>query len=192
MKTFNSKYSEIKIYHLCVALVLAGAINWGAMALGYNLVEIVVEKIKKVVDLGNVKLDTVIYMVIALSAVYLGSNRDFWLPFLGDSVLPAELVDIKQPAKFDTVIKVKVSPNSKVAYWAANPHETTPDVVSAYGNFNNSGVVMADNEGVAELRVIRGSGYKVPSGRYIKPHVHYRELTGEYGMMGPVLKVNYE
>ena len=32
----------------------------------------------------------------------------------------------------------------------------------------------------------KGTGYIVPSGKYIKPHVHYRELKTEYSMIGPV------
>ena len=50
---------------------------------------------------------------------------------------------------------------------------------------------MADDKGMAELKVVKGSGYIVPSGRYIALHVHYRVLSSEHAMMGPVNKIYY-
>ena len=36
---------------------------------------------------------------------------------------------------------------------------------------------MSDNEGKAILKLQKGSGYIVPGGKYIPPHVHYRYET---------------
>ena len=36
------------------------------------------------------------------------------------------------------------------------------------------------------LHFDKGTDYVVPSGKHIKSHVHYREVTGEYGLMGPI------
>ena len=188
MKTFNKKYSEVKIYHLTASLVLAGAINWGAVALGVNLVELIANKLRNYHDMPYEKIT---YMIIAMAAIFLATDREFWLPFLGDSVLPHQLIPLKSVNKYDTIVKVQVPRNSKVAYWAANPHAETPNVSTAYGEFNNGGVVMADDKGIAELKVVKGSGYIVPSGRYIAPHVHYRVLSSEHAMMGPVNKIYY-
>lgn len=191
MKTFAKKYAETKINHIAIMLVLAGAINWGTTSLGYNIVELIVGKINKHFDLNNFNLEKIIYLSVALSAIYLGTNRDFWLPFLGDTVIPENLIPLKKTNKYDTELTVKVNPNTKVAYWAANPHENIPQVMDAYGKYNNSGVVMSNEEGIATLKVVKGSGYNVPSGRYIKPHVHYREIGGDYAMMGPVKTAYY-
>jgi hypothetical protein len=49
--------------------------------------------------------------------------------------------------------------------------------------------VMSDANGVAILAFDKGTAYIVPSGRQIDSHVHYRELSGEYGMIGPVQSV---
>lgn len=83
-------------------------------------------------------------------------------------------------------VKVKVSPNTKVAYWAARPgnNPETP-VTDAYGKFDNSGVVMSDASGIATISFEKGTEYTVPSGRQLKSHV----LSGEYGMIGPVQTV---
>ena len=188
MKTFNKKYSEIKVYQLCASLVLIGAINWGAVSLGTNMVEVVANMLRNYYDLPYEKM---IYGAVAMSAIVLATNKDFWLPFLGDSVLPHNMVPLKEVKKYDTVVRVAVPKGAKVAYWAANPHDETPLVTKAYGNFSNSGVVMADDNGIAELKVVKGSGYVVPSGRYIAPHIHYRVLNNDYAMMGPVKKIYY-
>lgn len=62
-------------------------------------------------------------------------------------------------------------------------------VVDAYGKYDNSGVVMSDASGIATLVFEKGTEYTVPSGKHLKSHVHYRELTGAYGMIGPVKTV---
>ena len=188
MKTFNKKYTETKIYYLCAMLVIIGSLNWGAVALGTNIVEVIANKLRNYQDLPYEKI---IYISVAMAAIVLATNRDFWLPFLGDSVLPHSMIPLKNITKYDTIVKVPVSKGAKVAYWAANPHENTPRVNDAYGDFNNSGVVMANDNGIVELKVVKGTGYIVPSGRYIAPHIHYRVINNEHGMMGPVKKVNY-
>ena len=64
-------------------------------------------------------------------------------------------------------------------------------VMKAYDDYSNSGVVMEKN-GIVKLKVIKGSGYFVPSGKFIKPHVHYRILNKTNGMMGPIRTVYYD
>jgi uncharacterized membrane protein YuzA (DUF378 family) len=164
-----------------VALVLIGGVNWGLHAFGYNVVEFIGKSLKLKY------LEKVVYVLVALSAIWLAFDRTSWLPFLGDSVLPAPLVSLKSH-EGDTSVVVKVSPNVKVAYWAANPGKNPEvDVYHAYGNFENSGVVQADAHGNAVLKFDKGTAYVVPSGKHLGSHVHYREVSGI--MMGPVQSV---
>jgi hypothetical protein len=149
----------------------------------------------------RLSLNTIIYVVVALSALYLAFQRETWLPFLGDSVLPGAVVPEKKNSG-DTTVDVHVKPGAKVAYWAAKEQESSvgadksvngadksvPKVRDAYAHFENSGVVIANDAGVATLVFNKGTSYIVPSGREIKSHVHYREF-GEDGMMGPVQSV---
>ena len=90
-------------------------------------------------------------------------------------------------------IEVLVKPNTRIAYWSSIQKDSTniPDVVSAYDDFSNSGVVVSDNNGIAILSVKLGTDYIVPGNKLIKRHVHYRELDLEYGMMGEVQTVYY-
>lgn len=186
MNTSERKYWRVKMYHLSLALVLVGALNWGTTALGYNLVEILTNFVNNLLGM-NTYLDKVIYLIVAVAAINLARKRDTWLPFLGDSVLPSPLVPLKQ-FKGDTEVTVKVTPNTKVAYWASSKTEKEgiPLVEEAYNNYANSGVVVSDEKGVAKLSVNKGTSYIVPSGREIPRHVHYRELGQPWGMMGPV------
>jgi len=192
-------FSQYVVHMILVALVLVGALNWGFHAFGYNLVEMLNRFLSGVFK-RRLSLNTIIYVVVALSALYLAFQRETWLPFLGDSVLPGAVVPEKKNSG-DTTVDVHVKPGAKVAYWAAKAQESSvgadkpvgtessvPKVRDAYAHFENSGVVIANDAGVATLVFNKGTSYIVPSGREIKSHVHYREF-GEDGMMGPVHSV---
>ncbi len=176
-----SDYVRYSLRMVLVALVLIGGVNWGLHAFGYNVVEFIGKSLK------FRYLEKVVYILVAVSAIVLLFDRTSWLPFLGDSVLPASVVPLKVHDG-DTSVVVKVSPNTKVAYWAANPGKNPEiDVYDAYGNFENSGVVQSDAHGNAVLKFNKGTAYVVPSGKRLSSHVHYRELSGI--MMRPVQSV---
>ena len=189
-KTFKKYYWKTKINMLLTAIVIIGAINWGATAVGYNIVELLSNNLNKLLKI-NYPFDKIIYIIVAICAILLASKRTTWLPFLGKSVLPGSLVSLKIPAKTDMKVKIKTKPNVKIAYWAALPKGVDPDVITAYGDYSNSGVVMSDSNGNVELPILAGSGYIVPSGRNIDRHVHYRVLDKPYGMMGQIKTKNY-
>lgn len=193
-------YSALILHMVLIAIVLVGAVNWGFHTFGYNLVEMLNRFLSGVFK-RRLPLDRVIYVVVAVSAVALAVQRDTWLPFLGNSVLPGAVVPLKKNMG-DTTVDVKVTPGAKVAYWAAEPetkldainkgasegNKAVPLVRAAYDQFENSGVVVANDQGVATLVFNKGTSYIVPSGRKLESHVHYREF-GEDGMMGPVKSV---
>ena len=182
-------YFMTKIRMLVTAVVIIGAINWGTTALGYNLVEILSKFINTALK-TNLPIDKAIYILVALCGISLASKRTTWLPFLGRSVLPSNLVTKQTPTKADKKIKVKVQPNAKVAYWAATGKDKKDqDVFDAYNNHSNSGVVIADNKGIAELAIVEGEGYRVPNGKRIPKHVHYRVIGNS--MMDRVRTVYY-
>jgi uncharacterized membrane protein YuzA (DUF378 family) len=177
---------------IMVALVLIGAINWGATAFGYNLVEILNTQVDHLFG-TETRFNKIIYILVALSALKLAFKKSTWLPFLGYMAFPSTaLIPTIENTKGDTIIKVNVRPNTRVAYWSSFPRKTkgVPLVEEAYDDFSNSGVVKSDENGVAELKILVGSSYIVPSGREIPRHVHYRELDLDHGMMGD-LKTEY-
>jgi len=130
---------------------------------------------------------------VAIAGIWLATKRSTWLPFLGNTVFPSSLVPIVQPAKPDTTITIKTKPNVKIAYWAAlNKGDTTP-VTSAYGNYENGGVVISDENGDAVLPIMTGTGYTLPTGQVLPRHMHYRIVNHpDYnGIMGKIETVNY-
>jgi uncharacterized membrane protein YuzA (DUF378 family) len=181
-------YSAAVFHMVLIALVLVGALNWGFHTFGYNLVEMLNRFLSGVFK-RRLPLDRIIYVVVAISALILSFQRDVWLPFLGETVLPGAVVALKTNSG-DTTVDVHVKPGTKVVYWAAEPsaEEAVPPVKAAYDKFENSGVVVANEQGIAKLVFNKGTSYVVPSGRQIESHVHYREF-GEDGMMGPVKSV---
>jgi uncharacterized membrane protein YuzA (DUF378 family) len=184
-------YSAAVFHMVLIALVLVGALNWGFHTFGYNLVEMLNRFLSGVFK-RRLPLDRIIYVVVAISALILAFQRDVWLPFLGETVLPGAVVALKTNSG-DTTVDVHVKPGTKVVYWAAEPSPTegvgaAPPVKAAYDKFENSGVVVANEQGIAKLVFNKGTSYVVPSGRKIESHVHYREF-GEDGMMGPVKSV---
>lgn len=190
MNPMKKKYWEIKIYHILLILVLVGGLNWGTTALGYNFVDI----IKNMLNNGfgiETYIDKIIYLLIAGAAIKLALKKELWLPFLGQSVLPGSLIQLKEITG-DTIVEVKVKPNTRVAYWASLPQETNkiPLVHEAYGDFKNAGVVLSNKYGIATLTVNKGTNYIVPNKKEISRHVHYRELDQAWGFIGP-LKTKY-
>lgn len=183
--TFKKYYFETKLRIILTTVVLIGALNWGTTALGYNLVELLSKNLNELLK-TYYPFDKIIYIIISVCAILLAFRRTTWLPFLGKSVLPDSLVPLKTPTKSDTKVTIKTKPNAKIAYWATLPKGTNPDVITAYDDFSNSGVVMSDSNGIAELAILTGSGYTVPSGYKLDRHVHYRVLGKPYGMMGKI------
>ena len=169
-------YLMTKVRMIVTALVIIGAINWGTTALGYNLVEMLSKFINTSLK-TDLPIDKAIYILVGLCGISLASRRTTWLPFLGKSILPGNLVTKQTPSKANKKIKVRVRPNAKVAYWAATGKDKNEqDVFDAYGDNSNSGVVIADEKGIAELPIMEGAGYKVPNGKRIPRHVHYRVI----------------
>jgi uncharacterized membrane protein YuzA (DUF378 family) len=194
MQSSGKEYFLVKLQHLFLVLVFVGALNWGSTAFGYNVVDIVSRNINELCKC-NLYLDKIIYVLVALSAVKLILDRDTWLPFLGKNVLPCSLIPMRE-IKGDTVVTVNVKPNTRVAYWASLPQKSDviPDVVTAYGDYSNAGVVMSDATGKAMLVINKGTDYYVPRHLYnkkIKRHVHYRELCDTFGMVKPIKTVQY-
>jgi uncharacterized membrane protein YuzA (DUF378 family) len=175
-----------------MALVIIGSINWGAHAIGYNIVDILSREINKLFN-SNIPINTIIYLIVAMAGIWLAFKRVTWLPFLGKSVLPGNLIPLKQHNNPDRTIQISTLPNVKIAYWASLNKGDTTDVRKAYGNYENSGVVMSDANGNVSLPIMNGTGYTLPSGTVLKKHIHYRiiDLPQAEGMMGKINTVYY-
>jgi len=191
MKKLNT-YQMYTINMILMGFIIAGSLNYGTSAFGYNLIEKLNDKINNLVN-KNTNLGKIIYIVIAISGLILMFNRTTWLPFLGPCAFPTKGLIPNKINNGDIRVNINVKPNTRIAYWSSiqkNPKDV-PDVISAYSDFSNSGVVVSDSKGVAVLSAKLGTDYIVPSNKKIKRHIHYRELDLEYGMMGEVYTVYY-
>jgi hypothetical protein len=119
-------------------------------------------------------------------------NRDTFLPFLSENFVPNKFLnlDIRKPSKADKTITVMVEPNRKVIYWAADPgKEVSKNWKKGYGKFENSGVVMSDNIGVADIPLICPSRYIVHGYKILPKHVHYRVYNENSQMLSRIYTV---
>ena len=135
----------------------------------------------------------ILQFVLVISILMVGFSRNFYLPFLGWTVYPCGSLAEKVPADANTSVMVNVAPNVNVIYWASEPSPSEVQPISnpwdAYANYDNSGVVRADAQGNALLRVRMPSSYKVGlMGKVMKTHVHYR-VCHNSGMLSEIKTV---
>ncbi len=182
-------YLEKHFYMIAMILVLIGALNWGFIAL-FQL-----DLVKKIFPKC---MQTIVYILVALSAVYLAIQRDAYLPFLGESVFPANLLNERVPTKFNLQVPVQVDPNSYVVYWASTEPGTnttstsTPNWKVAYDQYQNSGIVRANANGLAVLKLNCPQRYTVGLINHtLYKHVHYR-VAKDYVWLSRVMTVNVE
>lgn len=126
--------------------------------------------------------------IVFVAIIYLGSHRNTYLPFLGPTVLPGKLLkeSEKKEGATQVTLFVEMPDDTPVVYWAAQASEGVvfSDPYSAYEDYTNAGVAKVKNN-QAILQISCPSSYKVPSGKTLKPHVHYRVVYPN-GIMGSV------
>lgn len=146
---------------------------------------------------------TIIYLLIGLSALYFVSNRDYYLPFLGKTIIPISSnpnVLTGNPTlntsmlKNEEMVLVKLSnlpSNSRVIYWAAQKSDKVFDTpMKAYGTYANMGIAKTDDNGNLVISINCPAEYKVPKFGFsttLLRHIHYRyEIPKSPGMFSKV------
>jgi len=170
------------LYLIIIALVLVGGLNW--LVIGTTGLDLIKN------FLGR-RVASIIYIIVGVVTLLLVSRRDIYLPFLGQTLFPGEILTLKTPQGANESVKLKTRPGARIVYWAAEPEMYSDGKQlnywdKAYTTYENSGVVKADDEGVAILR-LRGppQSYKIGYFITLKPHVHFR-VEGANGFFGPV------
>jgi uncharacterized membrane protein YuzA (DUF378 family) len=171
-----------KLYMVGVLLLIIGGFNTGLCVLTGN------DMIRTLLGRRSI-LTNALFLGMGLAALGLAFCRDFYLPFLGQTVMPCSLLTEHTPEGANTSVRVHVHPGAKVMYWAAEPENTElkeiQDWRKAYLGFRNAGVTIANADGIAELKVRKPQAYSVPMKGKLESHVHYR-VCGDDGMMDRV------
>lgn len=174
-------YYEKKFYMAIVLLILVGGVNWLAVGLlGQDLVRLALAP----------RYARWVYVLIGLSAFALLFRRDVYLPFLGETLVPAGALAPRTPQGANDQVSLRTKPGATVLYWTTEPDPTQgKDLRSwdeAYGDYQNAGVAVADKDGNAILRY-RGppQPYRVPMKGRLEAHVHFRVCSAN-GLMGRV------
>ena len=170
------------LYKIAIVLLIIGALNWLAVGLsGINPLERLTGT--------NSPIARFVYILVGVSALLVMFNRDTYLPFLGETVLPCGALTEHTPENADTQIEVQTTPLAKVLYWAAEPSteglKKLEDWRGAYMKYMNMGIATANKEGVAILKVRHPQPYTVPWKGRLEPHIHFR-TCGENGMMSRI------
>lgn len=172
---------ELKLYTIAMFLVVVGGLNWGSVGIfGKNLVEEL-----NGLTINNEWFVKIIYILVALAALYLVFKKNSFFPFLGNTFVPVNNMTYNH---IDGNMSVRVNAeNAKgVIYWAAEPNsETYSNPQEAYSDYLNSGYVKPDSDGKATLFFNCPGNYKVMGWRKLPKHVHYR-LVYSYDKNGGI------
>lgn len=180
---FQKVYFQAWIHKLAIIFIIVGALVWFVIGLTkVNLVERFV---------GRAWFARSIYIAVGLSAVYLMFNRDTYLPFLGETVIPNGALPEKTPERWTVSQAVDVPANTKIVFWASEPASeggAMKGPAEAYGQYENAGVTISSADGKATLKVRSPQSYSVPVRGILDPHIHYRIYTSD-GMLGRIKTV---
>lgn len=132
----------------------------------------------------------IILVVVLTCVILVGSKMSTYLPFLGETALPQKFLNLIPNVPEGETITKTISLKETgdfVIYWAAaEKNESIPHVKDAYSNYSNSGVVKITGSTV-DLTIRKPTGYRVCTGYYLQPHVHYRIVKGS--MLGEIQTV---
>ena len=180
----HTRQHNYKLRMVLLFVVVIGAIVWFPVALMSKTMHPMLR---------------VVVGIIGVLGIFSAFDRDLWLPFLGEAVVPASLLvaptvqggvgtttksNTGKPGPEDVIVSLTGLPAStKVVYWAAengDPRTRDSNVVTwkeAYGSYANSGVVESDVTGRADIMLHCPQQYTVSRFGFKKTlprHVHYR------------------
>ena len=122
--------------------------------------------------------------VALVGTLVLAVQPSTYLPFLGPTVMPVSVLRAGVPSDASTTFTVDAPGEALyVVYWAARSGVLSTDPETAYGNFENAGMVEVVG-GKAILRVKCPGTYNV-MGSALPKHVHYR-FVYKTGMLSEV------
>lgn len=136
----------------------------------------------------------IITIVVLIASIYIASNRNTYLPFLGYAAIPPVVFlqeKVPQGANVSYVLTLNnVADGTFVLYWGAlstQLKEPRPNPIEAYGDYSNTGIVSVKNN-KATLFFNCPDKYVVGSmmPQTLERHIHYRLINPNNPIVSPV------
>jgi|SaaInlStandDraft_6_1057023.scaffolds.fasta_scaffold113003_2 uncharacterized membrane protein YuzA (DUF378 family) len=146
----NNLYLEKKQYLLLIFIVLLGSFNYGILGItNINLIN--------KLDILNPYISTIIYIIIALSGIYLLSSKKFMSPYVDNTSHPCDVIKDHIPNNSNFSYRLKVPPNVLVIYWSNESDNLilNKDLEpwNSFKNHLNAGVLRSNEYGNVELKL---------------------------------------
>lgn len=118
----------------------------------------------------------IINVLIGLSAAYFVFDRDYYLPFLGKTVIPVG--PIKPNVNLKKIKLTKLPPNTIILSWAAKESDKVfSNYMQAYGDYSNTDVSKTNSLGEVTVQLPCPASYRVSKfgmDKQLDRHIHYR------------------
>lgn len=135
----------------------------------------------------------IINLFIVFSVSHHLFNRDYYLPFLGPTVIPIK--ERQATGKLIDVTITNLPANTRIIYWSANESENVfDDPLMAYSGYSNSGVATSDENGNVTFKINCPSEYfikKFGIHKKLDKHVHYRIESSRFPGLFSNVKTQY-
>lgn len=145
---------------------------------------------------SNQTIINILVVLILASVFYNITKRDYYLPFLGPTIIPISDSQTEQGGKLVEVSLTNIPANTRVLFWAAksNPDGTWPNPYDAYKGYNNTGLAKTDDQGNVTIKVNCPSDYQISKfgfNKKLSKHIHYRYEFPKYPGMFSSVKTKY-
>jgi uncharacterized protein len=101
------EYLDKYIFKISIVLLIIGALNW------FSVGAFQINPVEKIFGFRS-SVSRGLYVLVGISALLIMFNRDTYLPFLGETVMPCPGLPEQIPHNADTQVEVHVKPFAKV------------------------------------------------------------------------------
>ncbi len=149
MKPIVQKY----FLFISIIFVIIGGINSGIIGIfNINLINLLSKLF------GLILVKTIIYVLIGLSSIYLIFKRDVFLSLISINTNNFKYNKLKEKISINAnkSIDIEAPPYSKVVYWtnqSENEDLNKEDPWLKFIYFNNTGIAITNNLGIATLKI---------------------------------------
>ena len=171
---------------LAKVLLLLGAIN-------YSYSKIFDKDLFSYITSNTTAINIMVVLILG-SAIYHSLQRDYYLPFLGQTLIP--ISDTQLTGELVEITLTNLPANTRVLFWGASESDKTWDnPLDAYKGYSNSGLAKTDATGTVTVKAKCPSDYKISKfgvfNKKLNKHIHYRYELPRYPGLFSSVKTKY-